>query len=434
MNQPKLLRTCILTDVTVPAALVSGFPGEMLDAPAQDGLIRTTIGWENGRFCPIAELEGMPRLDASGMAALPLLAESHVHLDKTRTIGKTGFADGSLMGAIHLVSKHMETCGFDDFLARMTTAAEEACARGVRALRTHIDTFKLPNDVPAWRAAQDLRSEIAPRMTLQFVTLSGITRAQADDFDLYCKQIADTDGIMGAFVPPGAVDPALLDTFLSAAERFGLNVDFHIDEGLEVDVCNVVTLAESIKRTNYSGRVIAGHCCALAMLSEAKRDAALDLIAASGMAVVSLPQTNLFLQDRTAGCTPQLRGLTLIHELRARGVPVAIGTDNVGDAFFPFGDYDLLNLFGNSIASGHLNDNLGEWLRAITDVPARAMGITDTGRIEPGQNADLMLLPAQDWISILDTKFDQRQIIRGGETLANEPIQLLQPSLCRATL
>lgn len=428
MIQKNAPESCILEDVTVPAALVSGFSGTELSAPAQDGLIRTTIGWANGRFRPIADLEGAPRLDASGMTALPLLTEAHVHLDKTRTVAKTGFADGSLMGAIQLVSAHMGTCSFDDILARMTSAAEEACARGVRVLRTHIDTFKLPNELPAWRAAQELKTAIAPRLTLQFATLSGITRVLADDFTIHCQQIADAGGVMGAFVPSGAVDPAMLDTFLIAADRFGLDVDFHIDEGLDSNVWNVVTLAESIKRTGYQGRVLAGHCCALSMLPEENKERALDLIAESGMAIVSLPQTNLFLQDRTAGRTPQHRGLTLIHELRARGVPIAIGTDNVGDAFFPFGDYDLLDLFGKHIAAGHLDADLGGWMRSITDIPARAIGITETSRIAPDQNADLMLLPAQDWIGIVGSKAEQRQIIRGGVTSDNQPINLLQLS------
>jgi cytosine deaminase len=405
---------CLLTNITVPAALITGYHLDALDGPVQDGLARTTIGWAGGQFLPMSDLGNAPKIDASGLIALPLLAEAHVHLDKTRTISATGFSDGTLMGAIQLLSAHMMTCDFDDVLGRMRAAAEEACARGVRVLRTHIDCFPLPENVPAWHAAKQLRQELAPHLTLQFATLSGITRVLNDDFEEHCRQIAAADGILGAFVPPGAMDPALLDSFLNTATRFGLDVDFHIDEGLDAGVCNVVTLARSIARTGYQGRVVAGHCCSLSVLPADEHDEALDLIATSGMAVVTLPQTNLFLQDRTAERTPRHRGLTLIHELRTRGVPVAIGTDNIGDAFYPFGDYDLLDLFSQNIAAAHLDGDLGGWLRAITDVPARAMGITDAGRIAPGHAADLMLLPARDWTGIIGAKPEQRQIIHRG--------------------
>lgn len=421
MIQPSLPDRCVLTNITVPAALISGYRLEALDGPVQDGLARTAIGWAGGQFRPLADLDTAPKIDASGLVALPLLAEAHVHLDKTRTISATGFSDGTLMGAIELLSAHMMTCDFDDVLERMRAAAEEACARGVRLLRTHIDCFSLPENVPAWHAAQQVRREMAPRLRLQFASLSGIARKPGDDFEEHCRQIAAADGILGAFVPPGAVDPALLDSFLNTATRFGLDVDFHIDEGLDADACNVATLARSIARTGYAGRVVAGHCCALSMLPAEERDRALDLVAASGMVVVTLPQTNLFLQDRTKGHTPRHRGLTLIHELRARGVPVAIGTDNVGDAFYPFGDYDLLTLFGNTIATGHLDGDLGGWLRAITDAPARALGITDTCHIAPGHAADLMLLPARDWTGIIGTKPAQRQIVHSGVVYHAKP-------------
>ncbi|MEP1943892.1 MAG: amidohydrolase family protein, partial [Sulfitobacter sp.] len=344
-----------------------------------------------------------------------------------RTIAQTGFSDGTLMGAIGLVSGHMADCSYENILTRMTAAAQEASDCGVRTLRTHIDALRPLPSVPAWRAAQKVRDAMAPHMTVQIATLCALARARESGFEQQCAQVAKAGGILGAFVPPGPADPDLFDIFLAAAARHGLDVDFHIDEGLDPTVCNTATLAKSILRVGFEGNVVAGHCCALAALPATQCDAALDLIAASGLAVVSLPQTNLFLQDRKTGSTPRHRGLTLIHELRARGVPVAIGTDNVGDAFFPFGDYDLLALLAGQVAAGQLDSDLGGWMQAITDVPARALGITDTGRIAPDQRADLMLLPAQNWTEILATKPDQRYIIRDGHCDHAFPLSLSHP-------
>jgi len=414
MTPLSALPNCTLHNVTVPATLLSDYEATPQTGPAQNGLMRTTLGWADGTFCAPSALPSLPQIDASGMTALPLFTEPHVHLDKTHTIAQTGFADGTLMGAITLVSRHMAQCSYDDILTRMTRAAEEACARGVRHLRTHIDAPAPLDSLPAWHAAQQLQSAMAPRLSVQIATLSAITRAQEDGFDTHCAQIAQAGGVLGAFIPPTPVSPALLDTFLQRASHHGLDVDFHIDETLDSRVCNIATLAQSIQRTGFSGRVVAGHCCALAALPTDARDAALDLIAASGMHVITLPQTNLYLQDRRAGATPTLRGLTLIHELRSRGVPVSIGTDNVRDAFFPFGEYDPLGLLANHVAAGHLDTDLGGWMRAITDIPAQAMGIEGAGRIAPNQPADLMVLPCSNWPDILATKPEHRRIIRAG--------------------
>ena len=51
------------------------------------------------------------------------------------------------------------------------------------------------------------------------------------------------------------------------------------------------------------------------------REATLDKVAEAGISVVSLPMCNMYLQDRrTDGTTPRWRGVTLLHEMKARGI------------------------------------------------------------------------------------------------------------------
>jgi hypothetical protein len=42
--------------------------------------------------------------------------------------------------------------------------------------------------------------------------------------------------------------------------------------------------------------------------------------------------------------TPRWRGVTLLHELKAAGVPVAIASDNTRDQFYAYGDLDMLEV------------------------------------------------------------------------------------------
>jgi cytosine deaminase len=66
-----------------------------------------------------------------------------------------------------------------------------------------------------------------------------------------------------------------------------------------------------------------------------------DLIAESGMSVVTNPPVNAVLQGRHDGY-PRRRGHTRIDELHAAGVPVGVGQDDIVDGWFHYGDGDPL--------------------------------------------------------------------------------------------
>jgi len=98
-----------------------------------------------------------------------------------------------------------------------------------------------------------------------------------------------------------------------------------------------------------------------------------DKCARAGITICTLPITNLYLQGRTDG-TPDRRGITRLHELRAAGVKVAVGSDNVGDAFCPLGAHDPRAALALASVMAHLDPPLGEWLPAITTDAATALG------------------------------------------------------------
>ena len=63
----------------------------------------------------------------------------------------------------------------------------------------------------------------------------------------------------------------------------------------------------------------------------------------------------------SAGRTPRWRGVTLIHELMARGVPVAVASDNTRDPFYAYGDLDMLEVFREAVRIVHLDHPFGDW-------------------------------------------------------------------------
>jgi cytosine deaminase len=72
------------------------------------------------------------------------------------------------------------------------------------------------------------------------------------------------------------------------------------------------------------------------------------------MSLVTLPLTNLLLQDAVTGKTPTKRGLTLVQEARARQIPVMVASDNVQDPFCTFGSYDPLEALSTGALAAQL--------------------------------------------------------------------------------
>jgi cytosine deaminase len=139
------------------------------------------------------------------------------------------------------------------------------------------------------------------------------------------------------------------------------------------------------------------------------------LAARAGLALTILPATNLHLQDMTPGRSPRLRGLAPAQELRAAGVTVLFGADNVRDAFYPSGSHDAIETLRLACLALHLAPE--DWLGAISTDAAAALGLTST-QIAPGEPADFIVIPGADWRDALASPRTPRHIFRAGTLTA----------------
>ena len=173
-----------------------------------------------------------------------------------------------------------------------------------------------------------------------------------------------------------------------AADAFGVPLDFHVDEGLLPGLDGLEMIADVAIEMGFEGPVLCGHACSLMNLTGDASQRVLEKVARAGLSVVTLPTTNLYLQGRTDG-TPDRRGLTRLRELRAAGVRVVVGTDNVRDAFCPIGKHDPLTALAQACLAAHLDPPLGDWLPLITTEASAALG-HDPIFIDGAQVADLI--------------------------------------------
>jgi cytosine deaminase len=142
----------------------------------------------------------------------------------------------------------------------------------------------------------------------------------------------------------------------------------------------------------------------------------LDLVARAGLHVVSLPMCNLYLQDRHAARTPRNRGITLVHEMAARGIPVSFASDNTRDPFYAYGDLDMIEVMREATRIGHLDHSVFDWTRAFLANPAAACGF-DAPSLAPGAPADLVICNARSWTELFARPQADRIVLRKGKAI-----------------
>ena len=205
----------------------------------------------------------------------------------------------------------------------MDFGLRSAYAHGTSLLRTHLDSTS-PQHRISWPVFAEMRDLWADRIELQGVALCSIEEMLDDGFSLeLARTVESYDGLLGAatyMIPQ--LDQALERLFHLAADN-GLDLDLHVDESADPGARSLRHIAETALRLRFPGKATVGHACSLALQPEGEVEETLALVEEAGISVVSLPMCNLYLQDRQAGRTPRWRGVTLLQEMRARGIPVA---------------------------------------------------------------------------------------------------------------
>ena len=398
-----------LTNLTVPGCLV-GSP---------DLTVTTALTIDGAH---LSDASPTRSIDMQGAMAFPAFTDMHTHLDKGHIWPRRPNPDGTFPGALDSVAQDRSAnWSAEDVRTRADFSLRCAYAHGTRAIRTHLDSIP-PQDEISWPVFRDLREAWAGRIELQAVNL-----VSADDiptgpgdtahpFHRTADIVADSRGVLGLVTLPLPDMGARLRTFFHMAETRGLSTDFHVDETGDATVATLRLIAETVLDLGLTTSVVVGHCCSLAVQPEAEALHTLDLVARAGLHVVSLPMCNLYLQDRTPGRTPRWRGVTLVHEMKARGIPVSFASDNTRDPFYAFGDMDMLEVMREATRIAHLDHSEPDWTHAFTTTPAAACGFP-TPSLQPGAPADLVICRARSFNELLARPQSDRIVLRNGRPI-----------------
>jgi cytosine deaminase len=364
-----------------------------------------------------APIDDAQVIDMKGAMVFPAFVDMHTHLDKGHIWPRTPNPDGSFDGAINAVSTDKTgKWGVDDLRPRMEFSLKSAYAHGTRAIRTHLDQFDPKHDA-SWPLFSELRAEWAGRIDLQAACLANCEMAEdSARFTQIADLIARHDGVLGGLTVPNDRLDWQLETFLGAAQDRGLHADFHVDETMDPSVNTLRNIAQSVVDHKFDMPVVVGHLCSLSTMDEDDALRTMDLVARAGLHVVSLPMCNLYLQDRHAARTPRNRGITLVHEMKARGINVSFASDNTRDPFYAYGDMDMLEVMREATRIGHLDHADPDWTHAFLTNPATACGF-EVPSLAPGAPADLVITRAREWTELFARPQADRIVLRAGQQI-----------------
>ncbi|MBS1230543.1 MAG: cytosine deaminase, partial [Proteobacteria bacterium] len=381
------------------------------NATLADGRVNMSVAVRDAKIVEVAAgLDAPARevVDAQAMLLSAPFVDAHFHMDATLSYGLPRVNEsGTLLEGIALWGELKPLLTQDALIERALTYCDWAVAKGLLAIRSHVDVCD-PR-LLAVEALLEVKRRVAPYLDLQLVAFpqDGVLRGAAgpdQHLNNLKRALAMGVDVIGGIphfersMADGALSIKLLCEL--AAER-GLRVDMHCDESDDPLSRHVETLAFETQRLGLHGRVTGSHLTSMHSMDNYYVSKLLPLIAEAQLNVVANPLINITLQGRHDNY-PKRRGMTRVPELLAHGINVAFGHDCVMDPWYSLGSADMLEVaqMGLHVAQMTSQSAMRQCFDAVTGNPAKILGLEGYG-LEPGCHADFVLLQARDKVEAI---------------------------------
>ncbi len=386
-----------------------------------------TIRFADGRVEEIEEQSGpgtsavgdSETLDADGALVTEPFVNGHLHLCKVYTLDQLGDSAiaqyhapgmGGAMTAIEAAAAVKRGYQREKLLPGIRRALELAAANGVSHIRAFADTDTTAG-LEGIAAVMEGREEFRHAVTVQAVAFpqDGVVR------DPGAAELIRQALEMGADVVGGIPWIELTDAdatehirlMMDLAGEFDRDVSMLVDDAGDAGLRTLETLAVETHRRGWHHRVTAQHARAMALYPEPYFRKVVGLLKRAGVGVVSDPHTGP-LHAR-------------VRDLREAGVPVALGQDDITDAYYPFGRNNMLEV---AFLAAHLL-----WMTAAEDMEglydmitvdaARVLNLkADQYGLRPGGPADLVIHRHATIREVLRDHSAPAVVIRGGRVIA----------------
>ena len=379
---------------------------------------RADIRIENDRIAAIAAVKDTTalgtgeRIDLEGALLTPGFVDGHIHLDKTllglpfqphrrgATVAERIAREKDLRRELHY-----------PVAERARRLIRQVAGFGTIALRTHVD-IDSEVGLSGLHAILEAREAARDLMDIQIVAFpqSGII-ADPGVKDLLDQAIRDGADLVGGLDPAGIdndVDGHLNAVF-SIAERCGVGLDIHLHDPAELGCFELRQIAMRAVAHGLEGRVAVSHAFALGAVEDAEFGRTAEALAAADVAIMT----------NGPGPVP----MPPVKRLVDAGVRVFAGSDNIRDAWSPYGNGDMLEratMIG--YRQGFLSD---EDLRLAFDLVSAA-GARELDlphyRFEAGAVADLVAIPVESAPEAVATHPRRSLVMKRGRVIASPSV------------
>jgi cytosine deaminase len=377
---------------------------------------RRDIEIRDGRIAALRAPSPGDGIHLAGSLLLPPLVDGHIHLDKT-LLGlawipnqATGGAVSDRIAAERRVRAHRTVPESETG----STLVRQVVASGTLHMRSHVD---IDNQLGLHNLHEVLkiRERFRDLVSIEIVAFpqSGIVGSPgtASLLDEALGQGAD---LVGGLDPVG-IDNDLdghLDAVFAIAERRGAGIDIHLHDGGEGGIAEIEAIARRTIAGGLQGKVAISHAFALGSVSTDLARRTADLLASAGVAIMSHG--------------PGAASMPPVKLLREHGVTVFAGSDNIRDAWSPFGNGDMLEramLIGYRANFRH-DEELAIAFDMVTDAAARVLGLADYG-IKVGGPADFVVVDVGSLAEAVAARPRRKMVIKGGRVVARDGVLVL---------
>ena len=371
-----------------------------------------------------ANLGGRRILDVGGDVVVPTFIESHIHPDKALLERIKPNVEGTLAGALRITGELKRSFVQEEVTSRARQVLNMLISNGTTIARVHPDTDPLAG-LTGFKSMLALKDEYEGLIDLQIVAFpqEGLVKFPG------AYEVIEEALKLGADVVGGCPynenrfedTKKHIDLVFGLAKKYSKDLDFHADFGDDINDLRSRAIDYIIEKTineGYQGRVTVGHMITLASVDPSVLETTIGKMKEARINVVPLPATDLYMGGRSDRSRVRRAVLNPVPFVKG-GVNIAFSSNNIRNAFTPFGKGDLLligSLYEHVAQLGSIIDQK-MLLDMITYNAARILRIENSYGLEPGKNADLVVLGTK---AISDVFLDipvRRYVIKRGKII-----------------
>lgn len=366
---------------------------------------------------PDITAEAAEVIEADGRVLIPGLVESHLHLDKALIADRKPNRSGTLQEAIRVTAELKPSFTKEDVRERAEKALRMIIKNGATHVRTHSE-FDPAGGFTGFEVILELKAKYKQVIDIQVVAFpqEGIMKAPGTE-DMMHEAVKMGADVVGGIPYNDVSAGEHIDLVFEIAKKYQLPLDFHQDFKDDTAGTSIEYLCRKTIAEGFQGKVSVGHLTSLGAFPPDQLQPLLELMAEAQINVMCLPATDLHLGGRNDAYNVR-RALTPVRALQKAGVNVCLGSNNIRNAFTPYGNGDLFQIAMLAIPTAHLGgaDDLPGVLPMITTRTAKALDIRNYG-LEQGCNADMVLLDTKKVIDAVIDLPDKLYVIKNGKVI-----------------